>query len=336
MIDWSKGITARYYAMFIDPKTWRDIETFDITGGSIKFSDSGIRGSADIDCRDFDTTQERWVRIYLDARQDGNGELVSLFTGLASSPSVGYDGRIPNNNVQCYSVLSPADKILLPLGWYVHAGASGALIVKDLLNDSTPAPIVIDEESPVLSENIVAENNESKLSMIDKILNAINWRLIINGDGTIHLKPKPTTFIEKFDHQSNDVFEMSITVSNDWYDVPNVFRAVGSGVTAIARDDDPDSPYSVPKRGREIWKEERNCVLKNNEKITEYADRRLKEEQNKHISLDYSRRFKPNIYIGDIVWINYPEQNISGFFRIKSQSLTLGYGGSISEQAEGY
>ena len=65
MIDWSKGIVARYYATMVDPKTWRDIETFDIIGGSINYTDSGIRGSADIDCKDFDHEKEYWVRIYL-------------------------------------------------------------------------------------------------------------------------------------------------------------------------------------------------------------------------------------------------------------------------------
>ena len=341
MIDWSKGITSRYYAMFVDGNTWRDTEMFNMIDGSIKFSDSGTRGSADLTCRDFNTATERWVRIYLDARQGSDGELVPLFTGLASAPSISYDGRRSTNNVQCYSVLSPAEKILLPLGWYIHSGASGALVIKDLLKDSTPAPIVIDEESPTLGESIVAENNESKLTMVDKILTAMNWRIIIEGDGTIRLTPAivdsitSEDLVDRFDSQQNDIFELNLTVTNNWYDVPNVFRAVGSGVTAIAKDENPDSPYSIPNRGREIWKEERNCVLKNNEKITEYADRRLKEEQNVHVSVDYSRRFKPGIHIGDFVSINYPDQKISGVFKIESQSLTLGHGVSVSEQVKG-
>lgn len=340
MIDWSKGLSARYYATFIDPKTWRDIGTFDFISGSISVSNSGTRGSADIKCKDFDSTTERWIRIYMDARQGDNAELVPLFTGMASLPSINYEGRLSSNNVQCYSVLSPAEKILLPLGWYVHPGANGAATIKDLISDSTFAPIIIENESPILSESIVAESNESRLSMIDKILNAMNWQMKIDGDGTIRLSEnidnkKISDYIkDTFDNNNNDIFELSLTMTNDWFNVPNVFRAVGSGVTAISRDEDPNSPFSIPRRGREIWMEEHGCVLKDNEKISTYADRRLKEEQNVHKTIDYSRRFKPGINIGDIVKINYPEQKVSGIFRIKSQSLTIGYGISVSEQVE--
>ena len=71
------------------------------------------------------------------------------------------------------------------------------------------------------------------------------------------------------------------------------------------------------------------------EKIGDYAIRKLKEAQNIYKTLDYNRRFDPNVRVTDIVRINYLEQNISGLFMVKSQSLSIGYGGTVSEQAEG-
>lgn len=335
MINWSKGIVARYHASIVDPGTWRDIDIIKILGGSINYTDSGIRGSADIDCKDFDHEKEYWIRIYLDARQQGEGELVPLFTGLASSPDVSYDGRIPSSKVQCFSVLSPADKVYLPLGWYAQTGSNGATTIRDLLSDVTPAPIVIDGSSASINQNIVAESGETNLSMVDKILNAINWNLYFDGDGTIHISPITSEIVERFDKEENDVLEMSVSVSSNWYDIPNVFRAVGSGISSIARDENPDSKFSIPNRGREIWAEEQNCVLNNDEKLSEYASRKLKELQNAYKTVDYTRRFRPGIKIGDIIWLNYPAQQLYGSFIVKTQSMEIGYGGRVSEQVVG-
>lgn len=336
MIDWSKGIVARYYATIVDPETWRDITSFDIIGGSINYSDSGVRGSADISCKEFDHEKEYWIRIYLNAKQQENSELIPLFTGLASSPDISYNGRIPDSKVQCFSVLSPAEKVYLPLGWYAQAGSNGANIIKDLLSDVIPAPIVIDGSSSSINQNVIAENGETNLSMVDKILDIIGWKLYFEGNGTVHISPMSSEIVSRFDYESNDVLEMNVSISSNWYDIPNVFRAVGSGISSIAKDEDVDSRFSIPNRGREIWAEEQNCVLNDNEKISEYAFRKLRELQNAYKTVDYTRRFKPNIRIGDIIWLNYPTQKLYGPFIINSQNIDIGYGGKVSEQVTGY
>jgi hypothetical protein len=340
MINWSRGVVARYYATIVDPKTWKNVSEVNIIGGSIKYSSSGERASADIDCRSFDHDNEYWVRIYLEARQGSDAELIPLFTGVASVPDISYHGRTESSKLQCYSALSIADKIYLPLGWYVRKDSNGANIIRDLLKDSVPSPIVIDdipndEPQPIIDQNIIAENSETVLSMVDRILNIIKWRLILDGDGTIHIAPYSDSIIATFDYRENDIFEMDVSISNNWYDVPNVYRAVGSGISSIARDEDPNSRFSIPNRGREIWVSEDNCVLASGEKIGDYAIRKLKEAQNIYKTLDYNRRFDPNVRVTDIVRINYLEQNISGLFMVKSQSLSIGYGGTVSEQAEG-
>ena len=42
-MDWSKGYSASYYAARVDPVTWRDVERFEITGGSIKRGVDALR-----------------------------------------------------------------------------------------------------------------------------------------------------------------------------------------------------------------------------------------------------------------------------------------------------
>ena len=63
-MNWKNGFSSSYYAYIIDPKSWRETERFEITGGSITRSDEGLRDSADIDCTEYENDKERYVRIY--------------------------------------------------------------------------------------------------------------------------------------------------------------------------------------------------------------------------------------------------------------------------------
>jgi hypothetical protein len=88
--------------------------------------------------------------------------------------------------------------------------------------------------------------------MTEKVLAAIDWRIRIYGDGTIELCEKASVDTTGFDPIEQDVLEPTITVKYDWYSCPNVFRAVHEELSAVARDDSPDSPLSTIRRGREV------------------------------------------------------------------------------------
>ena len=352
-VDWSRGITVNYYAMILDPVTLLDQERFEIKDSSVKKDSSDLRESADLTCVDrwkrpgedesdspgrlqysFGQGVERWVRIYVDARQEDAASHVAVFTGIASAPTMDIKGRQFSNTVQCYSVLKPANDIMLPIGWSVQKGVNGADIIKELLSVG-PAPIEILGESDSLSSTIVAEGGETHLTMVDKILKAINWRLVISGDGTIYLGPKASSANEKyFSSTYNDVVELTVQVENNWFDCPNVFRAMNDELIAVARDEDPDSIYSIPSRGREIWMEEDGVNLSEEETIGAYAERRLKEEQKINYTLSYDRRFDPDILPTDLVQISYPEQEINDIFEIVSQTIRLGNGVKVSEEVK--
>ena len=330
-MDWNLGYSAAYYVMKVDKNTWRDIERMEITGGSINRSKDDLRCSASFDCLDYERGTENWIRIYMDARQGDESVHIPLFTGIATSPGEKINGNIVENSVDCYSVLKPAEDVLLDRGWYAPAEISGASLVRQLLS-VTPAPVVEDEGAPSLKEAIIAEDGESNLSMIDKILTAINWRILIEGDGTIHITSKAIEPSEDFDALSNDSIELEIDVEQDWFSCPNVFRAVADDLSGVARDDSDRSMLSTVNRGREVWMEESNCDLNDGETIAEYALRRLKEEQKVAMTVKYDRRFNPNIFVTDIVRLHYPKQGLEGLYEVQSQSISLGYGGRTSEE----
>ena len=334
-MNWSKGFSASCYVKTVDPDSWRDVDKLDIYGGSVKRSDGDLAEAATLDFTNYDQTAERWVRVWMDVRQGGDSGHVALFTGLATSPERDINGRMSTSSVDCYSVLKPAQDVLLPRGWYAPAGAEGAALVAMLLA-VTPAPKIVEESSPALTAPYIAEEGESNLTMARKLLEAINWRLRITGDGRIYIEPKASQPVATFDNIEYDAIEPELKIGYDWYACPNVFRAVQGDSSVVAVDDDPASIFSTASRGREIWMEENDVNLTNAESLQAYAQRRLKEEQNVVYSANYDRRFHPDVNVGDLISLQYPEQNITGIFRVTSQSIDLESGGRTSEEAERY
>ena len=330
-MDWNKGYSASYVMMEVDPATWRDVGSVQITGGSVHRELTGKRESADVSCSGYDVNVEQWVRIYLETQQGGDSNRTALFTGLATSPANEFNGNVRSNTLECYSVLKPCEDVAMPLGWYAPAGMQGGELIRQLLSVS-PAPVTVEADSPRLAEPIIAEANETNLSMIDKILTAIDWRLRIAGDGGISVEQKPLDPAASFDPIDNDAIETQVTVSADWYSCPNVYRATAGDVTGIARDEDPESPFSIQNRGREVWMTESGVNLACNENIAGYAQRKLKEAQQVKQSASYTRRYMPDVIPGDLVRMQYPTQGLSGVYAVQAQTISLGYGASTEEQ----
>lgn len=323
-MDWNRGMESTYYCSIVDIDTWRDIDRFEITGGQISRTTGELLESANISCKDYDYS-EQWIRVWMNARQNGDTEHIAMFTGIATSPEAQMHGIVKTSNLECYSVLKPLQDVLLPRGWYAPMG-SGKAVVQELLS-VTPAPNKIDEHIPTLNQNIVAENGETNLSMLNKIMKAVNWRIVISGDGTINIKPLDTTPVIEFSRDF-DAVETDIRMKDDWYDCPNVFRAISGDDSEVAIDD--TSSLSVKARGREIWAEETSAQLNSGETLYEYALRRLKERQSTAISVSYNRRYHPDIYVTDCVSLNYPQ--VQGTFVVKSQTIEIGGGSTTTEE----
>lgn len=331
-MDWSKGFSASYYGCYVDPASWRDIERFEIISGNIDKTNEDLRESASVTLTQYEQGSERWIRIYLDTKQNESGTHTALFTGLAMTPDRNINGFKTEYTLDCYSVLKPSSDILLQRGWYAPADTSSGQIIKNLLTGH--APVVVADNSPRLTSAIIAEDGETNLSMVGKILQAINWRIRIDGDGTINILPKAVDISGRFDPTTNDVIEPQLTYTRDWFECPNCFRAVSDDLSSVAKDESPDSPLSIPNRGREVWMEEDGVDLADDESIAEYAIRRLKEEQQVATTVSYSRRYDPDINIGDLVNLHYTAQGIDGVFTVISQSIELGYGARVTEEVK--
>ena len=330
-MQWNDGYKAIYYAMAVNPKTWADTnERIELKDGSVDREDTGLRGSAEI-TSDAEGYNERLIRIYVDAVQENDISHDPIFTGYAVSPTLDVEGKLTTQKYTCYSVLKPADDILLERGWYAPLGANSGTLIRDLLS-VTKAPFTIEGEPGALENYIVAEDNETRLTMTDKILKIMGLDLIITGAGEIILRPKKTNADVVFDPASNDIVEPTFSITQDWYEVPNVLRVVMEDVSAIARDDSETSIYSTVNRGREIWNQESSPDLAAGDTLADYAERRLKELQTVGTQANYTRRFLPDINVCDVVRIRYDLLN--GLYRITEQKISLSHNITTSETVE--
>lgn len=319
-MDFTKTYKAAFYAAFLDPVTWAEQGRLNIVSGSVSRTDSGQRATAELTVREYDEPIDRWIRIYMDCDQNGSRAHEALFTGIVSTPGSEHNGAIENVKLQAYSPLKAAEDIKLQLGWYVPAGRNGAAVIRDLLKKQ-PAPVEVVGTAPVLSEAIVAEQNENCLSMAEKVLASINWIMQVRGDGTIVLKKADITSALDMGPQQ-DILETSFSKGRDWFSCPNVVFATTGTASYEARDDDPDSELSTVSRGREVQVYEENVTLSDNETIRTYAKRRLTELQARTETASYTRWYMPDVLVGDNVRLDYGV--LSGLFRIESQTITLG------------
>lgn len=332
-MDWSKGYSSSYYITVVDPYTWGDTERYEITSGSIEHSADSLLESADVECVRYAPEKEQIIRIWLDTRQGGDSSHTALFTGYTSSPQRDINGLQVTYPLQCYSVLKKAEDVMLERGWYVLEGESGVDVVVDLLK-MIGVPIIVEETSdtPKLKNSIVAEDDENNLSMAWSILTAINWRMTLDGYGRIYIGPYPNDETATYDAHNNDIIEPSLTVETDWYSCPNVYQVItDTGESYTARDENEESPYSIPSRGREVWAREVDVSLGGLDSAESYAKRALKRAQQISTTVSYSKRFDPDVRVTDIIRLNYPEQEITGLYVVKSQSIELSHGGKTSE-----
>lgn len=328
-MDWDKGLTIAYRMMIVDPVTWRDTEEVKMIKGSASSTNENLRQSADITVSDFERKCEKYIRVWLEAEQSGSASRVALFTGLANAPEASIGTSTKEVTLSCHSVLKPAD-IPLERGWYAPAGMLGGDVIKSMLS-VTPAPVIVQPGSPALKDYIIAEDDENHLTMTDKVLKAIGWRMWITGYGEIMVGPpadEPSaTFGEDY-----DVIKQPVEPNDTWFGIPNVFKAVSGDMAAVARDDSPDSAVSTVNRGREVWSTETDCLLNDGESLEQYSQRRLKEEQQDSGSMKYDRRFHPDVFPSGLVRIHYPEYGLNGLFYVESQDMEFNTEASVSEE----
>lgn len=333
-MDWRQGYTATFRLHSVNQSTWGDSDEIQnlISASITKDNDSSLIEDANISIDGAPISG--YVRLSLEAKNTTGMSKIDLGTFLVTSPSKSINGILTTMDLECYSVLKPAEDKILPPGWYFPEGGDPIAGASLLLSDALKCPVLVSDSDIRTKEVKVAENNETALSMAQYLLEDTEYFININGRGEVSILKKSEDIVKMFDLFDNDVLMPELTDESDVFDIPNVLRVTdSSGNYETIYNNDEHSETSINKLGWEKWSEEQ-LSLEYGETLLSKGNERMETLTKSTRKISYSREFDPDIKINDVVLFMLPRQNIVGNFRIISQSLSIGSGIEVSEIAE--
>ncbi len=198
--------------------------------------------------------------------------------------------------------------------------------------------------SPILQQDFVANTDDTWLTfVIDLIANA-KYELGLGERGDILFLPKQDMAslqpVWTYDDDNSSILYPELTMDHDLYGIPNVVEVIysyGSDYKqAVAKNEDVNSPISIPNRGREIIHRVTDPSLAGyvtQSQIQDYAERLLKELSTIEYTVSYTHAYCP-VRIGDCVRLNYIRAGIKGVkAKVISQSISCEPGCPVSEKA---
>lgn len=184
----------------------------------------------------------------------------------------------------------------------------------------------------------------SWLEIANQLLDEINYEHVwFDGDGTCVLEPKTAPTGEHIDRiLDENVIESMITpgyrIGSDIFNRPNVFICVcsnadkGAAMRAVAENTNPQSPISIPRRGRRIAKVIQVDNIASQEDLQVFADRQVTDSMMLGETIQIQTALLPGFGVGDMVALRYGD--LYSVCRDRKWSMQLGVGGKMSHTLE--
>ena len=344
MIDWTESMEQTFEYYEVDPNTWKDTKQITtITSSSISRDDNtDTLGSASIDMEN--AIGECYIRIYLVAKQNNITYREPLGTFLIQTPSSSFDGKTRKVSIDAYTPLLELKENPTPLGYALLKNDNVMREAYLLAKDNCRVPVVETESNKQLTANFVADTNDSWLTFIRDLITQAKYSFGLDELGRIIFKP--TQKIEElqpkwtFNDNNSSILLPELTLKHDLYKVPNVVEVVCSTgttiVTSRVENNDPNSPTSIIKRGREILYRDTKPEIHGyptQAQLDEYAENLLSSLSSVEYTVTYSHAYCP-VTIGDCVRLNYEKAGLKDIkAKIISQSISCKPGCEIKETA---
>lgn len=344
MADWLSPMQQTFEYYRVDPGTWKDVsllsnvKTCTIT----RDSDAETLGSATLDVDGL--YDEMYVRAYLVTVQNGVRERHPLATMLVQTPSTKFDGFKTSASLDCYTPLIELKENQPPLGYYSAKETNIMEEVARLTQENLRAPVVPASSETTLYQDFVANTDDTWLSYISDL--ALNDKFYFDLDelGRVLYAPKQDTAaiqpVWTYTDDNSSILYPEIDLSRDLYGIPNVVEVIYSDSKDLyyARvvNDDPNSPISTVKRGREITQRIENPSFPGEPTqamINEYAEQQLRALSTLEYTLNYKHGYN-GVRLGDCVRMDYNRAGIAGIkARVIYQSISCEPGCPVSEKA---
>lgn len=344
MVDWTKSMDQTFEYYEVDPNTWKDKKLLNnIISCSIN-RDYGAEtlGSASIDVTDM--VGESYIRVYLITIQNGVREKHPLGTFLVQTPSVSFDGKISDVSMDAYTPLLELKENPTPLGYTLLEDENIMESAYKIVREHCRAPVVKTESDKKLISNFIANTNDKWLSFTTDLIAQANYLFDLDELGRIIFVPQQRLDtlqpVWTFDDGNSSILYPELTLRHDLYGIPNVVEVVCSTGTELHYsrivNDDPNSPTSTVRRGREIIHRVTDpdiSGIPTKEQIDEYARNLLESLSSVEYTVSFSHGYCP-VRIGDCVRLNYEKAGLIDVkARIINQSIKCEPGCSVNATA---
>lgn len=336
MIDWTRGYTSRFTAYEVDGSTWAETAVIGrVASADVDRTASGLleSGSLSITVDVLGGFQERYVRICMDAEQDGRTERVDVATLLCASEGGTANHGVDFLDVQGRSVLYPASvRKVHDLGNdpYAPMGCDGAAYAGALLSKCVAAPVHVDCGF-TLGTSIVHDLSDSYLDAAWAVLGAGNCTVQIDGRGEVHVIEMPSEPDPEVGAVTASSLMPGIEHGSDYSSIPNRYYAASGSTATVAVNDDPNSPTSTVSRGYFVDFRDESPKPVGGETLAEYARRKLAEKSVAKDTRKYKREFRPGVYVGSLLDVSMGGEPV--VTRVERQSLAIGHGIVVTEES---
>ena len=315
MPDWSKSMTRTFEYYTVNPHTWKDDKQLKNVKSCTISRDSEVDtlGSATIDTTE--QIDECYIRVYLITSQDGVNEKFPLGTFLVQTPSVSFDGKVQTISMDAYTPLIELKENPPELGYSLLEGDNIMEAAYQSAREHTRAPVVKTINDSELSFDFVADPNDTWMTFLRDLISNAKYVFDLDEMGRILFAPRQELVslqpIWTYNDDNSSILTPEFTLSRDLYGIPNVVEvSYSSGKNyyhARAVNDDPNSPISTVRRGREIIHRVTNpdmVGLPSNDQIAEYAEDLLKTLSTIEYTITYTHGYCP-VRLNDCVRLNY-------------------------------
>ena len=344
MADWLSSMQQTFEYYIVDPGTWKDKELLtNVTACTInRDSSADTLGSATIDV--VDSVGEAYIRVYLITIQNGIKERFPLGTFLVQTPSSSFNGKITTVSMDAYTPLLELTENMPPLGYSIPKNKNIIDMAYQLTQENVRAPVVKTTNDSKLYYDFVANTDDTWMTYLRDLLLNAKYSYGLDELGRIIFEPKQDIAslqpVWTYTDDNSSILYPELSMEQDLYGIPNVVEVIYSNgddkFYAKVENTDPNSPLSIPNRGRRIVHRDTNPSIIGNAtqlQVTKYAEQLLKDLSSVECTISYKHGYCP-VRVSDCVRLNYTK---SGIINVKakviSQSISCVPGTPVSEKA---
>lgn len=312
-----------------------------VLDGSLSTSAAAsVKASASVSLVDVGQVED-WTTVRVRPVVTVNGDSWPLGVFLPDVPAHEYDGARRLFDVALLDKTTILDGDSFGVTYGVQAGTRVSDAVRAIIESTGEPATGLGDDDAVLLTSIESEPDDSKLSVVNALLEAANYfSLYTDGGGSFvadeYVRPAQRPIAASFvDGVTAELYEPSFTREQDIGSVPNRVRCVSQSgedepaLTAEAVNTDPASPFSFDRLG--YWRTlvVTEVATTSQATLQAYAERRLIDASAPQEVIEI--KHPPyRVGINDVVSFRSDQHGIDGLFTVQNMDWDMTYDGSVT------